>query len=304
MRLLRARSFVALLVALCLLTFAAACGRGDDDEDDAPAGPEAADTTLTPYTSKGNEGSISGVVNFTGTAPEARAISMSQDSVCESTNPNAKSEDVVVNGDKLQNVFVYLKDGRITDGSKGLNTLAFNPPAEPAVLDQHGCQYVPHILGMQTKQKLSVKNSDQTAHNVNVQSARNEAFNSSQTAGQPAIEKTFLRSETLIPVKCNQHPWMRAYIGVVGHPFYAVTGPDGKFEIKGVPPGTYTLVAWHERFKEKTLANVTVAASETKGEQNFTFEAAAALNEMDGGSFTVLPALELPSLLGGGGHHH
>lgn len=303
MRLHRARSFVALLVALCLLTFAVACGRGDDDEaDDGPAGPEAADTTLTPYASKGNEGSIAGVVNFTGTAPEARAISMSQDSVCESTNPNAKSEDVVVNGDKLQNVFVYLKDGRVADGNRGINTLAFNVPSEPAVLDQHGCQYVPHILGVQTKQKLSVKNSDQTAHNVNVQSARNEAFNSSQTAGQPPIEKQFLRSETLIPVKCNQHPWMRAYIGVLSHPFYAVTAADGKYEIKGVPPGTYTLVAWHERFKEKTLGNVTVGASESKGEQNFTFDAAAAMNEVDGGSLTVLPALEIPLLRGG--HEH
>ncbi|HEX5708934.1 MAG TPA: carboxypeptidase regulatory-like domain-containing protein [Pyrinomonadaceae bacterium] len=301
MRLPRARSFVALLVALCLLTFALSCGRGDDDEeDDGPAGPEAADTTLTPYTSKGNEGSIAGVVNFTGTAPEARVISMSQDSVCESSNPNAKSEDVVVNGDKLQNVFVYLKDGRIADGNKGINTLSFNAPGEPRVLDQKGCQYVPHVIGIQTRQKLSVLNSDQTAHNVNVQAARNEAFNSSQTAGQPPIEKTFLRSETLIPVKCNQHPWMRAYIGVLSHPFYAVTGADGKFEIKGVPPGTYTLVAWHERFKEKTLGNVTVAASETKGDQNFTFEAAAAQSELDGGSFTVLPALELPVL---SGHH-
>ncbi|HYN83616.1 MAG TPA: carboxypeptidase regulatory-like domain-containing protein [Pyrinomonadaceae bacterium] len=303
MRLLRARSFVALLVALCLLTFAAACGRGDDDEeDDGPAGPEAADTQLTPYASKGNEGSIAGVVNFSGAAPEARAISMSQDSVCESSNPTAKSEDVVVNGDKLQNVFVYLKDGRISDGQKGLNTLSFNAPSEPAVLDQKGCQYVPHVVGVMTRQKLSVLNSDQTAHNVNVQATRNEGFNSSQTAGQPPIEKTFLRAETLIPVKCNQHPWMRAYIGVLGHPFFAITGPEGKFEIKNVPPGTYTLVAWHERFKEKTLANVTVGASETKGEQNFTFDAAAALNELDGGSFTVLPALELPSLAGG--RHH
>ncbi len=293
----RARFLVALFVALCLLTFSMACGGDDDDDiadentDDTPA--------VTPYKVTGNEGTITGMVSFTGTPPTAKPISMGADAVCESKNPNALAEDIVVKeGGAMQNVFIYVKDGKTAD-NKNINSLGFDPPAQSQVLDQNGCHYVPHILGIQVKQKLEIKNSDATSHNINLQATKNEKINPSQPPGSPAVEKTFQRAEILIPVKCNQHPWMKAYIGVVSHPFYAVSGADGKFEIKGLPPGTYTLVAWHEKFKQEQTQSITVGAKESK-EASFKFAAEQITAELQGGSLTVMPALELPML----GHQH
>lgn len=295
----RARFLAALLVTVCLLAFSAACGRDEDEEDPAGAGDEGTETAeLTPYKPSGNEGAITGTVSFTGTPPTPAEISMLADAFCASASQNPKAEDTVVNGDKLQNVFVYVKDGK-TAGTTGksITSFSFAPPAEPVVLDQHGCRYVPHVVGVQTSQKVQVKNSDATSHNVNVDAAKNPKFNQGQGPSAPAIEKQFLRAETLIPVKCNQHPWMRAYIGVVGHPFYAVSGADGKFEIKGLPPGTYTLVAWHEKLGEKTQS-VTVGDKEQKS-QDFSF-APGGTAELHVGSWELLPALELPMI---GSHH-
>jgi hypothetical protein len=296
MPLKRARVLVALLVALCLLTFA--CSGSDDDEDeDDDSGGTVAESTGVPYKSSGNEGTLSGTIAFTGTAPESKSISMDQDPVCAQTNPNAVAEDVAVTDGKLRNVFVYVKDGKTADG-KDIKSFAFDPPGQAAHLDQKGCQYVPHVMGVQAKQKLSVTNSDQTTHNVNVQAKSNTAFNQSQTQGAAPIEKVFNRAEVLIPVKCNQHPWMKSYVGVLGHPFFAVSGADGKFEIKGLPPGTYTVVAWHEKLKEQQQS-VTIAAKDAKT-QDFTFAGASATNTLEGGSLELMPALELPMI---GGHH-
>jgi hypothetical protein len=296
----RARFLVALFVALCLLAFSLACGKSADDEEDAAdsGGDDSAEVALTPYKSGGQEGSITGTINITGTAPAARPISMDQDPVCASANPDAHTEDIVVNGDKLQNVFVYIKEGKV--GDKNLSNYSFDPPSTPATLDQHGCHYVPHILGIQTKQTFQVTNSDPTPHNINVQADKNEKFNQGQGPGAAPIEKKFQRSEVLIPVKCNQHPWMKSYVGVMAHPFFAVTDKDGHFEIKGVPPGTYTVVAWHEKFPKGMTQTITVGASEKK-EQNFSFAADQLTAEnLDGGILRVLPALELPML----GEHH
>ncbi|HVF50934.1 MAG TPA: carboxypeptidase regulatory-like domain-containing protein [Pyrinomonadaceae bacterium] len=294
----RARMLVALFVALCLLSLTFACSKGEDDEEED----EAADTqgpTGIKYAPTGNEGTLSGSVAFTGEAPAPKTISMDQDAVCSQTNPNAVAEDISIKDGKVQNVFVYVKDGKTADG-KDIKLLAFDPPAQATVLDQKGCQYVPHILGIQTRQKLSVTNSDQTTHNINLQAKSNPSFNQSQTQGAAPIEKTFNRAEVIIPVKCNQHPWMKSYVAVLGHPFHAVSGPDGKFEIKGLPPGTYTVVAWHERMKEQTQS-VTVAAKESKT-QDFTFTSATAANTVQGGSLEMMPALELP-MIGGHPHH-
>ena len=295
----RKRALIALLVALCLLSFAAACGGGgDEDEDDDEGGAVAEEATGIKYTPTGNEATLTGAVAFNGTTPEPKPISMTADQVCASSNPNAVAEEVKVTDGKLQNVFVYVKDGKTADG-KGFATLTFDPPSQPQVLDQKGCQYVPHVLGIQTRQKLTVLNSDPTAHNVNLQGKSNPGFNQSQPPGAGPIEKVFDRAEVLIPVKCNQHPWMKSYVGVLRHPFYAVTGADGRFEIKGLPPGTYTVVAWHEKFPEQTQT-VTVAAKESKT-QDFAFAGATALNETRGGSLTLMPAIEFP-MLGAGGH--
>jgi hypothetical protein len=292
----RVRFLLALMLSLCLLAFAAACGDADDDMADAEGGDAAeAEAALTPYTPKGNEGSITGTVAFNGPAPAPRPISMDQDPVCAREGAGAVAEDIVVNGDKLQNVFVYIKEGKA--GDKNINSYSF-PVSQPAVLDQKGCRYVPHVIGVQTKQTLNVLNSDATSHNVNVDAKLNGKFNQGQPNGAPPIAKQFARNETLIPVKCNQHPWMRAYIGVLSHPFFATSGPDGRFEIKGVPPGTYTLVAWHEKYPAGLTQTVTVGPS-AAAESNFSFtpqQLTAENVEQPDSALRVLPALELPGV--------
>ncbi len=296
----RARFLVALFASLCLLVFAVSCGDSDDDAEDAAGdSAEEAEVALTPYQPKGNEGSISGTVSFSGPAPAPKPISMDQDPVCAQSGAGAVAEDIVVNGDKLQNVFVYVKEGKI--GDRNVSGFSFDTPAQPAVLDQKGCRYVPHVLGIQAKQTLNVTNSDATSHNVNVDAKLNGKFNQGQPNGAPPIVKQFARNETLIPVKCNQHPWMRAYIGVLSHPFFSVSGQDGRFEIKGVPAGTYTVVAWHEKYPAGQTMSVTVPPSGS-AEANFSFSAqqlTAENVEQDGGALKVLPALELPGV----GHH-
>lgn len=293
----RVRMWLAIFATLSLLSLTMACGGDDEDDLAEDDGGAASEPVGVKYSPSGQEGTLTGTIAFTGTAPEPKPISMDQDPVCASSNPSAVSQDVIIKDGKLQNVFVYVKDGKTAD-NKNLTALTFDPPGQPKVLDQKGCEYLPHVLGIQTQQKLSVTNSDPTAHNVNVQGNKNPKFNQSQAPGTPPIEKTFGQAETLIPVKCNQHPWMKSYIGVMRHPFFGVSGDDGKFEIKGLPPGTYNVVAWHERFGEKTMS-VTVAANETKT-QDFSFAATSASNKPRQGSLRVLPAIEFPML----GKHH
>jgi plastocyanin len=299
---IRARLLVALFAALCLLSLAVACSRSADDEEDAEGGGDdsAEVAALTPYKPTGQEGSIAGAVSFAGTAPEKKGFSMDADPFCASANPDPTAEDIVVNGDKLANVFVYIKDGQA--GGKNITGYSFEAPAQPAVLDQKGCQYVPHVLGVQVNQTVNVLNSDETAHNVNVDARQNEKFNQGQPPKGAPIVKQFKRAETVIPVKCNQHPWMRAYVGVLQHPFFAVTGADGRFEIKGVPPGTYTVVAWHEKYQQGQTMSVTVGAgAPATADFSFTGQQLAS-GSTEGGVLRMLPALDLP-MLGAGAHH-
>ena len=288
----RARFWLALFVVVSLLSLVA-CKGDDDDEDIAEDGDTTTERAGTPYKSTGNEGTIKGLVTLTGDAPAPKPIDMNADPACSSKNPNAVAEDVVVKDGKIEYVFVYIKDGAMTDGKK-IGTFSFPVPPSPVVLDQDGCHYKPHVLGIQTEQKFQVKNSDPTAHNVNVQPKGNTPWNQSQPPNAPVIEKTFTRAETLIPVKCNQHPWMKAWIGVLKHPFYSVSKADGSFEIANVPPGKYTVVAWHEKFGEKTM-EVTVGDKAT-ATADFAFDSGAAASAQ-GGSLEILPALELPMLM-------
>jgi plastocyanin len=247
------RGFAALLLALT----AAACGGGSQQsESNAPPPPSV--SPVDPATA----GTISGRIAFEGPAPQAQEIRMDSDPNCASQAPGATDETVVVgtNG-TLQNVFVYVKDG--------LGNLRFPVPSTPAVLDQKGCRYVPHVLGAQVGQPLEVRNSDPTLHNVHAVPATNQEFNTGQPIQGMKHTHTFTTREVMVPFKCDVHGWMRAYIGVLDHPFYAVTGPDGSFTLKGLPPGTYTVEAWHESLGAQTQT-VTIGASETK-DVAFTF---------------------------------
>jgi hypothetical protein len=150
-------------------------------------------------------------------------------------------------------------------------------------------------MGIQANQKFLVTNSDPTAHNVNVQGKGNPPWNTSQPPSAPPIEQKFPRAEVIIPIKCNQHPWMKAYVGVMNSPFFAVSGEDGSFTIKGLPPGKYTLVALHEKFGEKSM-EITIAAKGS-ATADFSFDGATVTDSMQSNSMEVLPAIELPMLM-------
>jgi hypothetical protein len=297
----RASYWLAMTLTLSLLVFSFACGGKKDDTGDAGGG-TGTETAGTVYKADGNEGTVTGKVSLTGEAPAPQKIDMAQDANCASKNPNATTETLMAKDGKLQNVFVYIKEGTTADNKK-IGDFTFDTPGGEVVLDQVGCQYAPHIVGMQVNQKLKVTNSDPTGHNVNAmpdKSKGNEAFNESQGPGAAPITKTFKRSEILVPVKCNQHPWMKAYIGVMKHPFFAVSKADGTFEIKGVPPGTYTLVAWQEKGgagkgTEKTM-QVTIPAKGA-ATADFTFDVGAMASAQPGTSLEMMPAIELPMMM-------
>ena len=207
--------------------------------------------------------SLQGQVKFDGTAPKPTRIDMSQDPLCAKAHSTpASTEDVVVGANGgLENVVVYVSDG--------LTTHNFQPPQQPAVFEQKGCQYKPHVLAMQASQKLDIVNSDETTHNIHPSPNNNREWNMTQPHGTP-LEQTFAREEIAIPVKCNVHPWMKGYIAVFKHPFFAVTDKTGHFDIKDVPPGNYTITAWQEKLGTQ-VQKITVGTGEAKT-LDFTFK--------------------------------
>jgi plastocyanin len=200
--------------------------------------------------------SLSGVVKFEGVAPKPTRIDMSSDPNCLKAHPApATTEDMVTGTNSgLENAVVFVSDG--------LEGRTFQLPAEPAILEQKGCTYTPHVIALQTNQKLKVVNSDSTTHNIHPTPVNNREWNMSQPPGVP-IEQTFAREEIAIPVKCNVHPWMRGYIAVFKHPYFAVTGKDGSFELKDLPGGTYTITVWHGKLGTQSQ-KVTVGVGQTQ----------------------------------------
>jgi hypothetical protein len=285
----RASFWLAMCVVSALLSLVFACG-GDKKEGEPT--PEKA--TGAKYT--GPTGNVTGKITFTGAAPEPKKIDSSADPACGKANPNLSTEDVAVKDGKLANVFVYIKDGTTADGKK-IADFGWDTPATAATLDQNGCHYKPHVMGVMVNQKISITNSDPTTHNIHPQPKVNADWNQSQVANAPPLEKSFNRAEVLVPVKCNQHPWMKSYVGVLKHPFFAVSKEDGSFEIKGVPAGKYTIAAWQEKPNptgtEKTM-EVTVTAS--GGTADFTWDAAAVARGMQSGGLEMMPAIEFPML--------
>lgn len=269
---------VCVMLTLASLLIAVGCGGGKNKNKTE----DKVGETKPAYKSNGDEGTISGKVSFDGTPPPTKKIDMSQDANCAAAPGEKTTDDVVVAGGKLENVFVYLKGGPV-------DKFSFPTPSDAVTLDQQGCRYHPRVLGIQVNQTFRVTNSDKTTHNIHPSPKKNEEWNQMQAQGAPPIEKKFSRAETLIPVKCNQHPWMKANIGVLAHPYFAVSGPDGFYTIKNVPPGTYTLVFWHETLGEQTQS-VTVAAKESKT-QDITYKAGAAgaTPSMQIGPTLVLP---------------
>ena len=280
--------WLVLAIALSLLALGSACSKDSGTNANTGGGTDAG---AAPYS--GPTGTIAGVISFEGAPPAPTKIDTSADPACGKANPNLSTDHTIVTDGKLANVFVYIKDGSV-DGGKKVGDYAWSTPTTAVQLDQKGCHYSPHVLGVQTNQKISITNSDQTQHNIHPSPKNNPEWNQTQANGAPPIEKSFARAETLIPVKCNQHPWMKAYIGVMKTPFFDVSETNGAYEIKGVPPGKYTVVAWREGGAEGQTKQmeVTVTANGS-GKADFAFgSTTTSVNT----SLKVMPALELPMM--------
>jgi plastocyanin len=247
---MKTKTFVAIATLSGLLLWVG-CGKKETAEEQPGAPSPAAAPAATPI-DPATAATVSGTVKFEGVAPKPAKIDMSQDPNCQGGNV---AENVVVSDGHLQNVFIYIKDG--------LGNRTFDAPKDTVTLSQSGCRYHPHVLGVMAGQTIKIVNDDPTTHNIHPTPKDNREWNESQAPKAAALEKSFAREEVMLPVKCNQHPWMRMFVNVVKNPFYAVTGPDGKFEIKGLPPGDYTLAFVHEKLGEHDQ-KLTLAAKDAK----------------------------------------
>jgi hypothetical protein len=272
------KKFVSLMFATTLV-FSIACGKGkeaskqDEGEDDEQTTTTAAASTAagTPATAapaaapvSADAATLTGLVKFEGAAPKMTNIQMSADPYCQSqhTSAPATEEDVVTGpGGELANVFVYIKD------IKG----NFAAPSTPVVIDQKGCQYHPHVNAVMVGQPLQIKNDDATLHNIHALPVANTQFNEGQPVQGMVSTKHLDKPEvTPFKIKCDVHGWMKSYMAVMPHPYYSVSQNNGTFTIANLPPGQYTVVAWHEKYGQQEQ-QVTVGAKESKA-LNFTFK--------------------------------
>ena len=237
------------------LALSLACGGNQAQPPAAPAGP-AVDTATA--------ATITATVTFEGQPPAPEMITLTGDPKCvgENGGPQRADERIVVGGNQsLQNVFVYVKDG--------LGSFGFPIPSAPVVLDQDKCRYTPRVLGVRVGQTLQVHNSDPLLHNVRSNGVINQAFNKSTPLEGVSFNHTFATKEVMVPFKCDVHGWMSAYVGVLDHPYFGTTAQDGKVVLANLPPGTYTVEAWHETLGTRTQ-QVTIAAKESK-DVSFSF---------------------------------
>ncbi|MEA2235544.1 MAG: hypothetical protein QOC81_268 [Thermoanaerobaculia bacterium] len=270
------KKFVSLLFATTLV-FSIACGKGKEaskedqgEDDETPTATVATNTAAgapaaaAPAAVSADAATLTGMVKFEGAAPKMTNIQMSADPYCQSQHGStpATEEDAVVGpAGELANVFVYIKD------IKG----NFPAPSTPVVLDQKGCQYHPHVHGVMVGQPLEIKNDDATLHNVHAMPTVNSQFNEGQPVQGMVSTKKFDKAEiTPFKVKCDVHGWMKSYMAVMPHPFYSVSETNGTFTIANLPPGQYTVVAWHEKYGQQEQ-QVTVGAKESKA-LSFTFK--------------------------------
>ncbi len=255
------------LVFFALIVLAVGCSKKEtekaednpDDEDNTEA---AAANAPAVAVDMANGATVTGKITFTGAKPTLNKIQMDAEPSCAAMHNNIPSQEVVINDNgTLRYVMVYVKDG--------LNGKSYKPIEQKENLDQKGCLYEPHVIGLVNSEELDISNDDKTTHNIHPQPKINREWNESQSSGD-VKKKEFTQSEwPPIPVKCNIHPWMKMYIGVFNHPFFAVSGADGTFTIKGLPPGTYTIAAWQEKYGEQTQKVTVKSKEETKVDFNF-----------------------------------
>ena len=208
------------------------------------------------------EGSITGTITFEGKAPKMKPLRLDADPICVANNEIApKKEWLILDENKgVKNVLVFVTEGLNID---------YSQPEEPVVIDQKGCIYSPHVLGIMAGQQLDILNNDGTLHNIHALPKVNKEFNKAQPRSKKKLSVKFEKPEAPFKVKCDVHPWMGAYIGVFDHPCFAVSGDDGTYIISDLKPGEYVIEAWHEKLGSQT-ANVTV--SDSAAHQDFTFK--------------------------------
>ena len=241
-------------LTLAFLSASLACS-GEAPPPAAPAGPAVDSATA---------GTVTATVKFEGAPPSPKMMRLEGDPKCVTENggPERADESLVVGQNQaLQNVFVYVKDG--------LGAYGFPVPTEPVVLDQDKCRYMPRVLGVRAGQPLSIRNSDPLLHNVRANGTINQGFNTSTPLEGMSFQRTFATREIMVPFKCDVHAWMTAFVGVLDHPYFGTTAPDGKVVLGNLPPGTYTIEAWHETLGTRTQ-QLTIAAKESK-DVAFTF---------------------------------
>lgn len=269
------RKFLSTLLAASL-TVAIACGGGretaeyeeeEEDEDGVVAEGSAEAGSGAPAAAApvvaADAANVTGLVKLEGTPPPPARIQMGADPTCQAQHSGpALAKDVVVGpGGELANVFVYIKDFKGT----------VPPPSQPALLDQRGCIYIPHVSAVQVGQTLEIKNSDPTLHNVHALAKVNKEFNEGQPVQGMVAKKVFDKPEVMVKFKCDVHSWMNSYMAVLPHPYHAVSAESGNFTIANLPPGTYTVEAWHEKYGTQAQ-QITVGPKEAK-QINFTFKA-------------------------------
>lgn len=240
---------------LVLLAATLACGGSTPT-----APPPAAAPVVDPATAA----AVTVTVNFEGAAPAPVMMRLDGDKRCvaEVGSDQRADESVLLGtGTALQNVFVYVNDG--------LAGRAFPIPTEPVVLDQVQCRYTPRVLGVRVGQPLSIRNSDPLLHNVRSEGQINQPFNISTPVEGMKFDRTFATREVMVDIRCDVHAWMRAFVGVLEHPYFGTTGQDGRVALNNLPPGTYTIEAWHEQLGVKTQ-QITVGSKEMK-DVSFTF---------------------------------
>ncbi|HTA76725.1 MAG TPA: carboxypeptidase regulatory-like domain-containing protein [bacterium] len=247
------------LLAIASLGLTAGCGQKSEDEELMAMANSASKSAVAMGTA-----SVAGTVTLTGKAPGTAMFSVDADPVCKAQHTGLVKDETVIADAKgnLKNVIVYVKEG------------AGNYPAPTTEVDlnQKGCMYTPHVFGIQVGQPLEIINEDPTLHNVHCLATINDSFNVGQPNQGMKTEKKFTKAEMPVKFKCDVHGWMHCFVGVFTNPFYSVTGDNGSFKISGLPAGSYTLVAWQEKYGESAPQKVDVKDGEAKS-VNFTFAA-------------------------------
>ena len=250
-------------IPLCLVSALLPIGCSRKSEQAAPT------TTVPPavtyfHVDPATAGSITGTIRYTGKLPARKAIDMSEDPACVAAHHGKAGDESLVVGSRgsLANVFVYIKSGL-----EGKN---FPTPTDSVVINQNGCWFHPHVLGVQVNQPVEIVNSDPVTHNIHPMAEINREWNHSQGPGDAPLHRKFTKPEIMIPVKCNIHSWMHAYIGVLNHPYFSVSKDDGSFTISNLPPGTYTLAVWQEKLGTREQ-QITIAP-EQHATADFTYK--------------------------------